>query len=64
MKRLLRTLAGLALATALGGCSLGYYAQSVGGHLDLMQRARDALDAGHFSAFAAEVRRDRAAGPP
>ena len=40
MKRLLRMLAGLALATALGGCSLGYYAQSVGGHLDLMQRAR------------------------
>ena len=33
-------------------------------YLDLMQRARDALDAGHFSAFAAEVRRDRAAGPP
>ena len=40
MKRLLRTLAGLALVAALGGCSLGYYAQSVGGHLDLMQRAR------------------------
>ena len=36
----LRTLAGLALALALGGCSLGYYAQSVGGHLDLLQRAR------------------------
>ena len=33
-------------------------------YLDLMQRARDALDAGHFSGFAAEVRRDRAAGPP
>jgi len=40
VKRLLRMLAGPALATALGGCSLGYYAQSVGGHLDLMQRAR------------------------
>jgi predicted aminopeptidase len=44
VKRLLRMLAGLALVAALaatvGGCSLGYYAQSVGGHLDLMQRAR------------------------
>lgn len=40
MKRLLRTVAGLTLATALGGCGLGYYAQSVGGHVDLMQRAR------------------------
>lgn len=30
-----------ALGTALVGCSsLGYYAQSVGGHLDLMRRAR------------------------
>jgi queuine tRNA-ribosyltransferase len=33
-------------------------------YLDLMQRARDALDAGRFHAFAAEVRADRAAGPP
>ncbi|MBL8327517.1 MAG: aminopeptidase [Rubrivivax sp.] len=37
-------LAGLALAAlalcGLSGCSLGYYAQSVGGHLDLMNRAR------------------------
>ena len=34
--------AALALAaTSLGsGCSLGYYAQSVGGHLDLMNKAR------------------------
>ena len=40
MKRLLRTVAGLTLATVLGGCGLGYYAQSVGGHVDLMQRAR------------------------
>ena len=39
---------GLSGATALllaaaclgSGCSLGYYAQSVGGHLDLLQRAR------------------------
>ena len=39
--RLLRLLAGLALSAALAGCSsLGYVAQSVGGHLDLMQRAR------------------------
>lgn len=28
----------------LGGCSLGYYAQSVRGHLDLMQRARPVAD--------------------
>jgi predicted aminopeptidase len=28
----------------LSGCSLGYYAQSVGGHLDLMQRSRPVLD--------------------
>jgi len=28
----------------LGGCSLGYYAQSVRGHLDLMQRARPVSD--------------------
>jgi len=41
VKRLLRLLAGLALAAALAGCSsLGYVTQSVGGHLDLMQRAR------------------------
>ena len=41
MKRLLRLLASLALTAALAGCSsLGYVAQSVGGHLDLMQRAR------------------------
>jgi len=33
-------------------------------YLDLMQRARDALDAGRFQAFAAEVRADRTAGPP
>ncbi len=41
MKRLWRLLAGVFLATSLAGCStLGYVAQSVGGHLDLMQRAR------------------------
>ncbi len=28
----------------LGGCSLGYYAQSVRGHLDLVQRARPVSD--------------------
>ncbi len=28
----------------LGGCSLGYYAQSVRGHLDVMQRARPVSD--------------------
>jgi len=45
-RRLLRWgLAGSALAAAaaalLGGCSsLGYYAQAVGGHLDVLQRAR------------------------
>lgn len=38
---LLTTGAGaLALACLGSGCSLGYVAQSVGGHLDLMQRAR------------------------
>ncbi len=30
----------LVLGAGLSGCGLGYYAQSVGGHLDLMQRAR------------------------
>ncbi|MFM7533676.1 MAG: aminopeptidase [Rubrivivax sp.] len=30
----------MAAPLLLSGCSLGYYAQSVGGHLDLMQRAR------------------------
>jgi queuine tRNA-ribosyltransferase len=33
-------------------------------YLDLMQQARDALDAGRFTAFAQQVRADRAAGPP
>jgi predicted aminopeptidase len=33
-------LIALAAACLGSGCSLGYYAQSVGGHLDLMQRAR------------------------
>jgi len=37
--------AGALLAAALlSGCGLGYYAQSVGGHLDLMQRARPVDD--------------------
>lgn len=31
-------------ATLLSGCSLGYFAQSVGGHLDLLQRARPVAD--------------------
>ena len=44
-----RAAAGLLLFAALGlslvGCSsLGYYAQSVGGHLDLMRRARPVND--------------------
>ncbi len=47
-KRLLMAAAGISGATALllavaclgSGCSIGYYAQSVGGHLDLMERAR------------------------
>jgi len=34
----------LLAATLLSGCGLGYYAQSVGGHLDLMQRARPVDD--------------------
>ena len=33
-------------------------------YLDLMQQARDALDAGTFAPFAARVRAERAAGPP
>ena len=33
-------------------------------YLDLMQQARDALDAGRFVDFAAQVRAERAAGPP
>ncbi len=38
---LLGAVAGGLLSALLGGCStLGYYAQAVGGHLDLMQRAR------------------------
>lgn len=37
--------AALALACLGSGCSsVGYYAQSVGGHLDLMQRARPVAD--------------------
>jgi predicted aminopeptidase len=34
----------LPAATLLGGCSLGYYAQAVHGHLDLVQRARPVPD--------------------
>lgn len=32
--------AAAAVALALTGCSMGYYAQSVAGHVDLLQRAR------------------------
>jgi predicted aminopeptidase len=42
---LLGTLAVAALALLLGGCgTLGYYAQAVNGHMDLMQRARPVPD--------------------
>ena len=34
----------LGASLMLGGCSLGYYAQSVRGHLELMQRARPVSD--------------------
>lgn len=34
------SITALLAATLLGGCSIGYYAQSVGGHLDLLTRAR------------------------
>ncbi len=34
----------LPAATLLGGCSLGYYAQAVHGHLELVQRARPVPD--------------------
>ncbi|ODU95833.1 MAG: aminopeptidase [Rubrivivax sp. SCN 70-15] len=41
MKRLTIWLAALLAALAAGGCStLGYYAQAVGGHLDIVHRAR------------------------
>jgi queuine tRNA-ribosyltransferase len=33
-------------------------------YLELMRQARDALDAGGYSRFAAQVRRQRSAGPP
>jgi len=36
----MRLIGLLAATLLLGGCSMGYYAQSVRGHLDLMQRAR------------------------
>jgi predicted aminopeptidase len=50
-------MAGALLAAALlSGCSLGYYAQSVGGHLDLMQRARPVEDWLADSATAASLR--------
>jgi predicted aminopeptidase len=34
----------LLAASLLSGCSLGYYGQSIGGHLDLLQRARPVAD--------------------
>ena len=39
-----RLLLLVAICLGVGGCSLGYYAQSVRGHLDLMQRARPVSD--------------------
>ncbi|MGO4582084.1 aminopeptidase, partial [Cupriavidus sp. 2TAF22] len=44
--RVLRTLALLGLAAVLAGCdTVGYYAQSIGGHLGLMAEARPLPDA-------------------
>jgi len=40
----LKVLAAAAATAGLGGCSLGYYAQSVGGHLEVMRSARPVTD--------------------
>ena len=40
LMRILPAAVGFVAALALGGCSMGYYAQSVAGHVDLLQRAR------------------------
>ena len=54
----MRLAAALLLASlgALGGCSLGYLAQSVNGHLDLMNRARPVADVQADPATAPELR--------
>lgn len=57
MTRLLRTLALAACIPALGGCaSVGYYAQSLRGHFDLLNRARPVQDWVRDEATPAELR--------